>query len=349
MTIDFTPENLSILKEFQRGTKDIAVYQKLLMLVMLHKGLTQEETAFFLCVDRTTVNRNFHSFLESKDLDGYLGTKYTPRSSKLTEAQEAELRSYVSGHLCATSLEIRDWLVEKFGVCYTESGAIAMLNRLGFTFKKTKQVPSKASVPKQQEFVEYFRELEKNLTNNELILFADGVHPLHNTEPSYAWCEKGKEKEIFANTGRVRVNINGAINPLDPTEVVAFECKTINAETNVAFLKEIEKRFADKKTIYLIVDNARYNHAKVVREYLVTSRIKMVYLPAYSPNLNPIERLWKFMKKTVIKSSYTPDPKVFRERVIEFFDKIGDYKSKLVTLINTNFHIINPNMEMLQT
>jgi hypothetical protein len=125
--------------------------------------------------------------------------------------------------------------------------------------------------------------------------------------PTYAWTcrlaiEKGQEKEVLSNTGRARVNINGAIHPAKPTEIVTNDCETINAVTTLVWLKMIEERFPKMKTIYLYVDNARYYRSKLVREYLEKSRIKMIFLPSYSPNLNPIERLWKFLKKEVIKS-----------------------------------------------
>ncbi|WP_298363089.1 IS630 family transposase [Runella sp.] len=187
------------------------------------------------------------------------------------------------------------------------------------------------------------------MLDSEVILFGDGVHPHHNTAPAYAWIEKGTEKEIPSNTGRKRLNINGAVNPADATEVVCHECETINALTTVVFLKAIEERYSNKKTIHLFVDNARYYRSVLVQEYLRNSRITMHFLPPYSPNLNPIERLWKFLKKEIIKSNYTPDFKVFRQRIRDFFADIGSYRDKLKSLINTNFQIIKTPKLVLQT
>jgi transposase len=167
-------------------------------------------------------------------------------------------------------------------------------------------------------FIVEFREKERNLPENEVILFGDGVHPHHNTESTYAWIEKGKEKEILSNTGRVRLNINGAINPANPTEIVYHECDTIDAVSTIVWLKCIESAYPQKTTIHLYVDNARYYRSKLVSEFLLNSRIEMHFLPPYSPNLNPIERLWKFTKKEVIKSNYTPDPNIFKERIRNF-------------------------------
>jgi DDE superfamily endonuclease len=213
----------------------------------------------------------------------------------------------------------------------------------------TQLIPSKADLEKQELFIEEFRKMEQNLPSDELILFGDGVHPRHNTESTYAWIEKGQEKEVLSNTGRVRVNINGAINPANPTQIVTYDCETINALTTLVWLKMIEKRFPQMKIIYLYVDNARYYRSKLVQEYLENSRIKMIFLPPYSPNLNPIERLWKFLKKQVIKSDYTPDPKVFRQRIDDFFANIDKYKEQLDSLINTNFQKLKSQLGDLQT
>jgi transposase len=103
------------------------------------------------------------------------------------------------------------------------------------------------------------------------------------------------------------------------------------------------------KVIHLYVDNARYYRSKLVQEFLLTSRIQMHFLPAYSPNLNPIERLWKFIKEEVIKSDYTPEPERLKQRIRDFFANIGNYKEKMDSLINTKFQKLNPLTGRLQT
>ncbi len=163
------------------------------------------------------------------------------------------------------------------------------------------------------------------------------IEASNRTKSTYAWIKQGQEKEVLSNTGREVVNLNGAINPANPTQILIHECETINALTTLVWLQMIEKHYSQMKAIYLYVDNARYYRSKLVREYLETSRIKMIFLPPYSPNLNPIERLWKFLKKEIIKSAYTPDPKVFRQRITDFFANVEQYKERLDSLINTKF------------
>ena len=348
MTFKLDIVQLEKLKELQRNTSDRLVYQKLTTLLMLHHGYSVLEISELLGINSSTVYRHQKQYISLGDFELYLETHYKPCVGKLTEEQEHLVQSYVSSSICHSSLEVLAYIKATFGVEYSQDGVIALLHRLGFSYKKTKLVGSKADASKQEEFVTKFREIEDNLAENELILFGDGVHPHHNTESTYAWIETGTEKEIPSNTGRVRVNINGAINPANPTEIVYHDCQAINALTTIVWLKLIEERFPEKVKIHLFVDNARYYRSKLVQEYLKNSRIQMHFLPPYSPNLNPIERLWKFLKKVVIKSNYTPDPTIFKKRIDDFFVNINAYKEKLDSLINTNFQKITPTLVGLQ-
>ena len=68
--------------------------------------------------------------------------------------------------------------------------------------------------------------------------------------------------------------------------------------------------------------------------------IKIHYLPAYSPNLNPIERLWKLMKKKTMNNKFHKTYKEFKTALEQFFQNINDYKLELSTLINNNFQTL---------
>ncbi len=342
MELILTESELGLLKELQRNTSDRSSYQKLTTLLMVYKQYPAWEIADTLGIDASTVNRHYHHYKQSQDLDHYLQTHYKPYQGKLTQEQLQQVKGYVDEQLCSSSLLVKAYIQQEYGISYTQEGVVALLHRLDFSYKKTKLIPSKADLVKQESFVEQFRQQEKSLPVDEVILFGDGVHPQHNTQASYAWIAKGKERSILSNSGRVRVHINGAINPHCPTQVVTHQAETINALSCLVWLQLIEKAYPDKKVIHLYVDNARYYRSQLVQEYLKNSPIQMHFLPPYSPNLNPIERLWKFLKKEVIKSNYTPDPKVFKQRINDFFAHIGNYKDQLHSLINTNFQRLKP-------
>ncbi len=93
--------------------------------------------------------------------------------------------------------------------------------------------------------------------------------------------------------------------------------------------------------IYIIIDNARYYRCGLLDEYLKTSKIKQIFLPPYSPNLNLIERLWKFMKKKIIYNKYYEKSSEFRRKILDFFENIVDYKNELNTLLTCKFKILD--------
>jgi len=90
----------------------------------------------------------------------------------------------------------------------------------------------------------------------------------------------------------------------------------------------------------VICDNARYYRSKAVQEYLETSRIKLVFLPPYAPNLNLIERFWKFLKKNVLYNRYYETFDEFREACETFFKNPHKYQRELRSLLTANFELI---------
>src|SRR3990167_9317969 len=93
--------------------------------------------------------------------------------------------------------------------------------------------------------------------------------------------------------------------------------------------------------IYLILDNARYNHAKKVKSYVKRSdRVHLVFLPSYSPNLNIIERLWLFLHQKILYDHYYETFPEFKTAVINFFQNIDIYKKELKTRLTDSFQII---------
>ncbi len=242
-------------------------------------------------------------------------------------------------NLYSTSKAVMNFVYENLGVIYKESGIIALLHRLNFVYKKTSLVPSKSDKTKQEDYLYEFTLLKSGLKSDEKVYFGDGVHPQHNTRLSNAWIYKGDTRVIKSNTGRSRININGVLDP-DSKEFIYTTGASINAENTIELYKKIESKNLDKRKIYIIVDNARYYKNKAVGNYLKTSKIEQIFLPPYSPNLNLIERLWKFMYKKVINNKYYEKAKEFQQNICDFFDNLDIYKEELDTLLTCNFRVI---------
>ncbi|MGC9219709.1 MAG: transposase, partial [Athalassotoga sp.] len=176
----------------------------------------------------------------------------------------------------------------------------------------------------------------------------------HNVKIGYGWIEKGKEQFIKTNTGREKINVNGAYNPVNQKVICIEHEENVNQQSNIKLVdKIIENSFTDlwmrrRRKLYLVMDNAKYNHGKLFIEHLKQIskekgiKIEVIYLPAYSPNLNLIERLWKYSKNML--QVYYEKKEKFKWKIKEFFEK--DVKDKLIklelkTFIGTKFQIIN--------
>ena len=110
-------------------------------------------------------------------------------------------------------------------------------------------------------------------------------------------------------------------------KLIVQEDITLNTESTIAFLSKIEQAYPFKKKIHLFCDNARYYRNKRVSEYLAKSKISLHFLPPYSPNLNPIERLWKWMKERVIYNTYYEYFDDFKLAVLGFLEQISRFKT----------------------
>lgn len=215
------------------------------------------------------------------------------------------------------------------------------------SYKKTRLVPGGAQDKQIQiEFAELILKTIENAKNeNNQVLFFDPTHQVHNTVNGYCWQEKGKDntKIVFSNSGRKRVNVIGAINAItyQPTTLITED----NCDKDVVkvFLDEIIKDYPTTKKIYLFLDNARYSRNYDVYEYAKKLNIELMFLPPYSPNLNLIERLWKFLKKKIRKNKYYDTFEKFKTAIFDFFKNIEQHRPELEKLLVHKFEIINRN------
>lgn len=176
----------------------------------------------------------------------------------------------------------------------------------------------------------------------EVLLYLDPMHQIHNNENDYAWQPAGVEgtKKARANTGRRRLNIIGAINPVSFEPTIMLTEENCCAEVIEAFLEEIKKHYTNATTICIILDNARYQRSYLVQQKAKALNIELLYLPPYSPNLNLIERLWRYFKKKVMKNKYYETYNCFENAVETFFQTFDDRITDMKSLLNFKFGII---------
>jgi len=338
--LDYTlaAEELAELRKAHRATRDKREADRIKAVVLLATGWSAEQVAEVLQVDANTVRNHFKAYRRG-GLQALRQVAYRGSAPALDEAQLAWLDAHLQRQLYTTAKAVAAVVEAQFDVRYTESGMTALLHRLGFVYKKPTLVPGKADPNAQRAFLDTYATIKDTKDPNDPIYFVDAVHPQHNPVIAYGWIKRGESHAVRSNSGRQRVNINGAIDLERLEPVVRFD-DTINADSTIALFEELERLNLVATWIYVICDNARYYHCKAVEDYLKTSRIKLLFLPPYAPNLNLIERLWKFFKKKTLYNRYFASFAEFKAACEEFFANPARYHRELRALLTENFQII---------
>jgi transposase len=240
-----------------------------------------------------------------------------------------------------TAKEVVAWVEQTFHQTYTERGMQEVLKRLGLSFQKVRLVPGKANVAAQTAFVENYREIRANLGPTDRLYFMDGVHPVHNVHPAYGWALRGQGLSLPSNTGRKRYNILGAYCPLDGEYLDEQTPGSLNAQTVIALGEKMRQAHPEATRHLIFCDNVRYHHAKLVREHFAGTNVEFHFLPPYAPNLNLIERLWKFLKAKVL-SRYYQTFEQFAAAIRDFLANLSAHAAELASLMTEKFEILAP-------
>ena len=295
--------------------RDGRIRDRIKAVLLSDEGWSSQQIARALLISDQSVRDHIEDYKTSNKLKPESGGSLEKLSLKQSEQLEVHLQEH-------TYLYVRDiveYVKVTFGICYTVAGLRTWLQRHGFAYKKPAVVPGKADQEQQKKWLTEYEKLRQGLSSDETICFIDGVHPTHNVQPAYGWIKKGIRKEIPGNTGRSRLNLSGVIDVINHN-VLIQEDQTLNSGSTIEFFRKIEKSYPDKEKIHVFCDNAPYYRNKNVREFLKTSKIVLHFLPPYSPNLNPIERLWKWMKERVIYNIYYEHFEDFKAAVVGFFE-----------------------------
>lgn len=302
------------------------------------RGTTIEDLAKILMLSEGTVRKYVADYREKKK------TLNAPRGGsdgKLTIEEAEILDKYLSENTYCKVKDICSYVEKVFHKKFSRSGMTAWLKQHNFVFKRPKPIPGKLNIEQQEQFIKEYEDLKKNLKPDEVILFGDAMHPQYQSKPVCGWMKKGEEKTLQTTGKQVRMHVAGALS-LDPLEVIIEEYKSVDGDAMIDLCKKIEE-CVQAPTIYLILDNARAGKNKKLDEYLKSSRIKIKYLPPYSPNLNSIERVWKIVKEETMDNRYYESAALFFKTVRGFFADLPDNIAKWSARINDNFQRIELN------
>lgn len=202
--------------------------------------------------------------------------------------------------------------------------------------RKVGSIPAKADVAAQEQFLENRLQprLDQARQGRRTVLFVDAAHFVWAPFLGFVWCVV--RMFVKAPAGRQRYNVLAALDAVTHRLYRFCNVGYINAESVCALLQQVAQAVPGPVT--LVMDNARYQHCALVMELAQSLRIELLFLPAYSPNLNLIERVWKFVKKECLASRYLPSFADFTSTIDMCLDQLPTkHKAKMQTLLTLKF------------
>lgn len=336
--IVLTQEQKNGLERLHANTRDKCVCDRIKAVLLRSEGWSTQMIAQALRLHETTIIRHLDDFLENNKLKPENGGS----QSYLTEEQSADVIAHLEENTYQDQVKIIEFIWGRHRIKFSVPGLNKWLDRNGFSYKKAKGVPHRFDATKQAAFIAEYHTLKDQLTD-EPILFIDAAHPTQATKLSSGWIRTGTDKPIKTSGSRTRINLVGAIDLNDIGSALVNRYENVNSDTMQDFITESRQQYPANKTVHIILDGAGYHKAKTFVDLAKKLNIQLHYLPPYSPNLNPIERLWKVMNEHVRNNKYFSSAKEFRQRIDDFFHTtLPQIGSQLKNRINDNFQVLNP-------
>ena len=260
---------------------------------------------------------------------------YKPQSELVQYTSSIE--QYFKEHPPASIKEAASKIEELTGIKRSETQVREFLKSIGIKRRKVGTIPAKADVEEQEKFKKEKLEprIEEAKSGKRKMFFVDAAHFVLSPFLGYLW--SFARVFIKAPAGRKRFNVLGALDVITHELITVTNDTYINAYSFCELLWDISCRYSNVP-ITLVLDNARYQKCALVFYFAKLLDIELLYLPAYSPNLNLIERLWKFVKKKCLYSKYYDNFDVFKRSITDCLNKTDtEHKGELDTLLTLRF------------
>lgn len=240
-------------------------------------------------------------------------------------------------HPPATVAEASEHIFEMTGVRRQPTQVRQFLKRLGMKPRRVAAIPAKADVRVQQEFKERILEpkLQEAVAGQRTVFFVDAAHFVLAPFLGIVWCFA--RLFLKAPSGRQRFNVLGALNAITKEVITVCNDTYITAEQVCALLDKLAV-LNPGRLISLFLDNARYQRCVKVQEHARCLGIELLFLPSYSPNLNLIERFWKYIKKKCLYSRYYATFSEFKGGISTCIEQASlRYLEELQSLLSLRF------------
>ena len=311
--------------------------RKLIAIRMHDTNVPHAAIARILNITDDTVT-NYLKLYQSEGLAGLLENRFYQPSSKVAPFLDA-IKKSLAEEPVASAKEGAARIKKLTNVELSETQARRIMKQLGLEYRKTASIPGGADPQLQLDFLteELLPRLEEARKGQRRVFFVDAAHFVLGGFLGMIWCFT----RIFIRSasGRQRYSVLGAVETRDHDLVTIQTTGSINAESVCELIRTIDAKYPNEP-ITLVMDNARYQYNAQVQELAATVNIELLYLPAYSPNLNLIERVWKLVKSKCLRNHYYEDLESFRSAIDSFLHSLrGRNRQLLASLITENFQV----------
>lgn len=311
------------------------------LLMILEFGNTLDDVASFLVKSYETIRIWLKDFM----INGIksLKIKLSPgRQPKLTKSQCNELKKIVSyppyeaGYQggCWNAAMICDLIKKRYGVEYSVKYLPQLMKRIGLSFQKARYMSAKADPEKQEEWINKIwpKILRKAKKEKAMILFGDECSFALWGSLGYTWALKGQQPLVPTNGNRKNLKVFGMIDYFSGKFISQLIEGKLNGKSYITFLRKVLRESSEK--VIVIQDGARYHTSKEVKSFIDEnkSRLSAFKLPSYSPEYNPIEQVWRKIKRGFTHNVFFDDLSELKETIQSALKQIKKKPFEILTL-----------------
>ena len=343
LRIVLTEEQQRVVNEERDSHPQEHVRRKMLVLWLLHCGLTREKAAGVAGLGRATVQRYVAAFRDG-GLDGLRRWGVKGPVSDLAAHREA-IREEFTRQPARSIAEACGRIESLTGIRRQPSQVRKFLKGMGLKFQRVRAIPVppkktlEEHVRGQKEFLEAEMNprLEEARSGKRHVFFVDAAHMVFGTFLCQLW--SFARQFVRAASGRQRFNVLGAWDAITRELVSVTNTTVVNTETMCELLRKLAAQGL-VGPITLVLDNAKYQRNEAVEALAKSLNIELLFLPSYSPNLNLIERLWRFTKREALYGRYHATFADFQSAIQEVLGGVSTkHEDKLASLMTLNFQV----------
>jgi transposase len=333
--LEFSSEVVKQLHYERRYHPHPKVRQRLEAVYLKAIGYQHQEIGRIVGISQKTL-RGYLRMYQAGGIEALKALNFNRPKSALDEHRE-QLKAEFEIRPAKSINEAVQRIEKLTGIRRSPTQVDKFLKNLGLKRLKVGHIPAKADPDKQKAFLEEKLDprLEEARQGKRHVFFVDAAHFVMRPFLGFLWCFV--RQFIQAPSGRQRFNILGALHATTLQVVIFTNDSYLNSYSVAKLMCQIAVEFADLP-ITLVMDNARYQRCRFVMDLATALGIELLFLPPYSPNLNLIERLWKFIKKKCLYSEYYETFTDFKQAIVDCIAETdGEYRQELASLLTLKF------------